>query len=187
MSRYFRLSKGAEQGFYGFARRLKPPMIAGSVIPALMKNECSPTWAQPSVDGSKIYVACNKSNEIVEVDAESWGMVRRFAARNGVYNLAVTGDGRLIATNKRDASVSVFDLKDGREIARVATRGNDCARRGGLGRMIAMHLLPRKALGARLERWRGLICALCGSRVRWICRRKPRASRSGRWKRRGGQ
>ncbi len=40
-----------------------------------------------------------------------------------MYNLAVTGDQRLVATNKRDASVSVFDLKNGAEIARVSTRG----------------------------------------------------------------
>jgi DNA-binding beta-propeller fold protein YncE len=40
-----------------------------------------------------------------------------------VYNLAVTHDGRrLVATNKRDQSVSVFDLASGRETARVATR-----------------------------------------------------------------
>src|SRR5205807_4406690 len=33
---------------------------------------CSPTWAQPSADGSSIFVACNKSSEIVEVNANTW-------------------------------------------------------------------------------------------------------------------
>jgi DNA-binding beta-propeller fold protein YncE len=84
---------------------------------------CSPTWAQPSITGSSIFVACNKSDEIVEVDAASWKVTRRIPARPGVYNLAVTKDGtRLLTTNKRDQSVSVIDLKTGRELARLPTR-----------------------------------------------------------------
>ena len=84
---------------------------------------CSPTWAQPSVTGSSIFVACNKSSEIVEVTAATWKVARRIPARAGVYNLAVTKDGtRLLATNKRDQSVSVIDLKSGRELARIPTR-----------------------------------------------------------------
>ena len=83
---------------------------------------CSPTWAQPSVDGSFVYVACNKSDEIVEIDSSAWKVTRRLAARPGVYNLAVTKNGRLIATNKRDQSVSIIDLKSGRELARIPTK-----------------------------------------------------------------
>jgi DNA-binding beta-propeller fold protein YncE len=50
-------------------------------------------------------------------------MTRRLPARAGVYNLAVTSDGtRLLATNKRDQSVSILDLKSGRELARIPTR-----------------------------------------------------------------
>ena len=50
-------------------------------------------------------------------------MKRRLPARPGVYNLAITRDGtRLVTTNKRDQSVSVIDLKDGRELARIPTR-----------------------------------------------------------------
>ncbi len=83
---------------------------------------CSPTWAQPSADASKVYVACNKSSEIVEVDVPSWTMTRRLPAGPGVYNLAVTHDGtRLIASNKAGQSVSVFDLQSGRELARIST------------------------------------------------------------------
>jgi DNA-binding beta-propeller fold protein YncE len=84
---------------------------------------CSPTWAQPSADGSSIFVACNKSSEIVEVDATKWEVKRRIPARAGVYNLAITKDGtRLLGTNKRDQSVSIIDLKSGRELARIPTR-----------------------------------------------------------------
>jgi DNA-binding beta-propeller fold protein YncE len=84
---------------------------------------CSPTWAQPSADGSMVYVACNKSSEIIEVVAKTWKIARRIAAGPGVYNLAVTKDGaKLIATNKRGPSVSVFDLKSGKELARIPTK-----------------------------------------------------------------
>ena len=83
---------------------------------------CSPTWAQPSIDGSFVYVACNTSSEIVEVDTKSWKVRRRLAARPGVYNLAVTKDNRLIATNKRDQSVTIHDLKTGNELARLPTK-----------------------------------------------------------------
>jgi DNA-binding beta-propeller fold protein YncE len=84
---------------------------------------CSPTWAQPSADGARVFVACNKSNDIVEVDVERWTMTRRIPAGPGVYNLAVTRDGsRLIATNKAGQSVSVFELPSGRELARIPTQ-----------------------------------------------------------------
>ena len=84
---------------------------------------CSPTWAQPSADGSRIFVACNKSSDIVEIDAGSWVVTRRIPAGPGVYNLGVTRDGRLlIATNKRGQSVSVIEVGSGRELARIPTK-----------------------------------------------------------------
>jgi DNA-binding beta-propeller fold protein YncE len=68
-------------------------------------------------------VACNKSSDIVEIDVASWTMTRRFPAGPGVYNLAVTSDGRLlIGTNKRGQSVSIIDIASGRELARVPTK-----------------------------------------------------------------
>jgi DNA-binding beta-propeller fold protein YncE len=86
-------------------------------------DSCAPTWAQPSADGSSVFVACNKSSEIVEVDATNWSVTRRISARPGVYNLAITKDGkRLISTNKRDQSVSIFDIKSGKELARLPTK-----------------------------------------------------------------
>jgi DNA-binding beta-propeller fold protein YncE len=67
-------------------------------------------------------VACNRSSEIVEVDAASWTVRRRIAAGPGVYNISVTHDAkRLIATNKRGASVSVFDSESGKELGRIPT------------------------------------------------------------------
>jgi DNA-binding beta-propeller fold protein YncE len=96
----------------------------GMTMPVNMAGiTCSPTWAQPSSDGSRVYVACNKSNEIVEVDTKEWKFVRRIPAGNGVYNLGVTSDGKLLlATNKRDASVSILDAASGKELARLPTK-----------------------------------------------------------------
>jgi DNA-binding beta-propeller fold protein YncE len=83
---------------------------------------CSPTWVQPSPDGTRIYVACNKSSDIVEIDAGSWQMTRRIPAGDGVYNLAATHDGkRLVATNKRGNSTSIIDIAAGTELARIPT------------------------------------------------------------------
>jgi len=95
----------------------------GSEPPKPGDNSCSPTWAEPSVDGSSIFVACNGSSEIVEINATNWQFVRRIPARSGVYNLEATRDGqRLIATNKRDQSISIYEVKSGRELVRLPTK-----------------------------------------------------------------
>ncbi len=131
-SRHFLLTKGREMGMSG-APVKKAPATHGAMkhdtgghgmeTPKPGDVSCSPTWAQPSMSGASVFVACNKSDEIVEVDAEHWKVSRRIPARPGVYNLAVTRDGtRLIATNKRDQSVSIVELKTGRELARIPTR-----------------------------------------------------------------
>ncbi len=108
VARRFSLAKGAEG-----------PLAKGDLGPhagehAGMKMppaSCSPTWAQPSATGDKIYVACNKADEVVEIDAKSWQISRRFKTGRGPYNLGVTPDGRrLVVTLKPGASVQVFDL-----------------------------------------------------------------------------
>jgi DNA-binding beta-propeller fold protein YncE len=130
-SRYFVLTKGAESGHMGSpaARTATAGMTHdhdvvghGLEAPKVPASACSPTWAQPSADGGTVFVACNASNEIVEIDAASWTIKRRWPAGQGVYNLAVTTNGRLIATNKRGQSVSVFDARDGRELAKISTK-----------------------------------------------------------------
>jgi DNA-binding beta-propeller fold protein YncE len=112
VSRHFMLTAGKEMGMAGAPDK---QMKMGDLT-------CVPTWAQPSNDGSEVYVACNKSNEIVAVDVASWKVGRRFPAGTGVYNLAMTKDSRLIATNKRGQSVSIFDPKSGKELVRLPTR-----------------------------------------------------------------
>jgi DNA-binding beta-propeller fold protein YncE len=129
VTRHFYVAKGRERGVAG-----APPAALAAAHQsgahhsgahgdaARRPVSCSPTWVQPSADGTTIFVACNKSNDIVEIDVPSWTMRRRIPAGDGVYTLAATHDGRLlVATNKRGQSVSVFDTRTGAELARIPT------------------------------------------------------------------
>ena len=133
VSRTFLLRKGQEHGMVGAMTASAggpgaraPAHDAGGhgMEPPKPGNvSCSPTWAQPTPDGRRVFVACNKASEIAEIDAEHWTLTRRLPAGDGVYNLAVTHDGRLlVATNKRGQSVSVFDAGTGKELKRLATK-----------------------------------------------------------------
>jgi DNA-binding beta-propeller fold protein YncE len=84
---------------------------------------CSPTWAQPSVDGTRIYVACNGSDEIVEIDTANWRITSRYPTGDAPYNLATTPDGRyLLVTlkNRTAPATEVIALPGGETVARVA-------------------------------------------------------------------
>ena len=114
VAREFQLGADARTADHGAAHGADSSTPAGA--------SCSPTWVQPSSDGSTLFVACNGTNEIVEIDVAAGSIRRRVAARNGVYNLATTGDGRLlVATNRRDQSASIIEVATGRERARLAT------------------------------------------------------------------
>jgi DNA-binding beta-propeller fold protein YncE len=128
VARHFRLTKGGERGMAGAPARGGAHADHGAGghgmdAPPPGAATCSPTWAQPSPDGRSVFVACNRTNDVVEVDVASWTVRRRIPAGDGVYNLAMTRDGRrLLGTNKRGQSVSVFDVASGRELARIPTR-----------------------------------------------------------------
>lgn len=127
VSRHFLLTKGKEMGMQGAPAQRGTSAAHdmgghGMEPPKPGDVSCSPTWVQPSTDGNRIFVACNKSNDIVEIDAATWTMTRRIPAGDGVYNLAVTRDGKyLLATNKRGKSMSVIDIASGTEAARIPT------------------------------------------------------------------
>jgi len=121
VDRYFMLAPGKEMGMSGAPYGNSDQKTSDHKM-ADHKPVCTPTWAQPSNDGSIVYVACNQTNDIVAINTSTWTMARRFPAGNGVYNLAITKDGRLIATNKRGQSVSIFDPVTGKELARIPTQ-----------------------------------------------------------------
>jgi DNA-binding beta-propeller fold protein YncE len=127
VSRHFMLGKGSEHGMNGPVAAMTAGMSHdvsghGMAPPNPGDVTCSPTWAQPAAKGTSVFVACNKSNDIVEIDGDAWTMKRRIPSGDGPYNLAVTHDGtRIVATNKRGASVSIIDIASGKELARVPT------------------------------------------------------------------
>ena len=85
-------------------------------------NSCAPTWVQPSADGRKLYVACNRHSEVLEVDAATLAISRRIATGKTPYNLAISDDGRvLLATLKGAQALSVIDLATGKETAQLKT------------------------------------------------------------------
>jgi DNA-binding beta-propeller fold protein YncE len=89
---------------------------------AMTPATCSPTWAQPSADSRRIYIACNKGDEILEIDRDTWTITRRFATGRGPYNLGVTPDGAmLVASLKQGSQIELFDLASGRSVARLAS------------------------------------------------------------------
>jgi DNA-binding beta-propeller fold protein YncE len=109
VSRRFGLAKGKEGAIVHYTAH-----TSHGSMPAAT---CSPTWAQPSADGRMVYVACNKADEIVEIDADRWEITRRFATGRGPYNIAVTPDGRLlIATLKQGGGAQIFDLASGESV-----------------------------------------------------------------------
>ncbi|MBA4156798.1 MAG: YncE family protein [Gemmatimonadetes bacterium] len=97
----------AEVGYAGHRHSMEP-------------NSCSPTWAEPAPDGRSVFVACNKADEIVEVDLDAARVKRRLKTGRGPYNLALTPDGRLLlATLKQGGMFEVFDVVTGTSLARL--------------------------------------------------------------------
>jgi DNA-binding beta-propeller fold protein YncE len=81
---------------------------------------CSPTWASPSPDGRRVYVACNRADVVLEIDLAEWRLLRRFETGRGPYNLEVTPDGRLlVVTLKQGHAVELIDLERGETMQRI--------------------------------------------------------------------
>ncbi len=77
-------------------------------------QDCSPTWAVPHPDGSRVFVPCNKGDEILEVDLDRWRVTRRIEAPGAPYNLDITPDGsKLLATLKGSAKLGIWDVETG--------------------------------------------------------------------------
>jgi DNA-binding beta-propeller fold protein YncE len=96
--------------------------MTGAMERARHHASCSPTWAVPSTDGSRLWVACNVADQILEVDVEDWSLVRRIPTGRGPYNLEPTPDGRLlVATLKQGNAVEFFDTATGESLAVTPT------------------------------------------------------------------
>jgi DNA-binding beta-propeller fold protein YncE len=100
------------------ARRLdlSPPSGSGVGAGAV----CSPTWAMPASSGEYVYVACNKSHELLEVRVEDWVITWRIPAPAAPYNIALTPDDeKIVVTQKGSAEVSVWRRSTGERIALI--------------------------------------------------------------------
>lgn len=82
---------------------------------------CKPTWVVLSPDDTRIYVPCNGRGDVLEIDARSLEVLRRFPTGAGPYNADVTPDGTmLVVTLKGAQAVALIDLESGEE-TRVPT------------------------------------------------------------------
>jgi DNA-binding beta-propeller fold protein YncE len=87
---------------------------------AMQEPSCSPTWVQPAPDNETLFVACNKSDEILVIDRGSWSLRRKFPAGRAPYNLGITPDGSiLVASLKGAGQVEFFDAETGESRAVV--------------------------------------------------------------------
>jgi DNA-binding beta-propeller fold protein YncE len=77
---------------------------------------CKPTWVLLSPDDTHIYVPCNGRGDVLEIDAGSMTVLRRFPTGAGPYNADITPDGStLVVTLKGNQAVAIFDLETGQE------------------------------------------------------------------------
>lgn len=125
VSRRFSVAKGLEAaledyqvgevltGANGITR---PSGLMSSNMP-MMTPSCSPTWAEPTPDGSSVFVACNRGDEILVIDRASWTLEKKIPAPGGPYNLAISDDGKiLVASLKASGEVQFFDAHTGRSL-----------------------------------------------------------------------
>ena len=132
VSRRFTVSTGKEApltGYHvpevvtgpnGMTRPMDDMGGMGHDMAHMQEPTCSPTWVQPAPDDRTLYVACNKSDEILVVDRESWSLVRKFPAGRAPYNLGITPDGSvLVASLKGAGQVQFFDAATGEVRATV--------------------------------------------------------------------
>ena len=131
VSRRFSVSTGAEGELTDY---IAPEVMTGSrgmtaaaggggvqITGMVMKDPtCSPTWVQPAPDDRTLYVACNKSNEILVIDRADWSLVRKFETGRAPYNLGISEDGTvLVASLKGAGQVQFFDAGTGESLAIV--------------------------------------------------------------------
>ena len=129
VSRRFTVSTGREAPLTDYAvpevvtgrmGMTRPGGGGGGMAMHMHEPTCSPTWVQPAPDGRTLFVACNKSDEILVVDRERWELVRKFPAGRAPYNLAITPDGEvLVASLKGAGQVQFFDAASGESLAVV--------------------------------------------------------------------
>jgi DNA-binding beta-propeller fold protein YncE len=83
---------------------------------------CEPTFVALSPDDATVFVPCNRRDVLQVWDAATLTLQKELPTGKGPYNAEPSPDGRwLLVTNKKDRSVSLFDLRTLAEVARLPT------------------------------------------------------------------
>ena len=83
-------------------------------------SNVKPTWVIPHPSKNVIYIAGNGSDEIIEVDSDSWKVSKRIKTGKGPYNVEISPDGKyMIATLKSIGSTGIWDLESGKLLSEV--------------------------------------------------------------------
>ena len=83
-------------------------------------SNVKPTWVIPHPNKNVIYIAGNGSDEIIEVDSDSWKVSKRIKTGKGPYNVEISPDGKyMIATLKSIGSTGIWDLDSGKLLSEV--------------------------------------------------------------------
>ena len=89
---------------------------------AMHHSKIKPTWVTPSPSGKELYIAGNGSDNIYIVDTEKWEVKEIYKTGKGPYNIAVSPNGeKLIATLKNEGAVTIWSLKNRKQISRIKT------------------------------------------------------------------
>ena len=60
-------------------------------------SNVKPTWVIPHPNKNVIYIAGNGSDEIIEVDSDSWKVSKRIKTGKGPYNVEISPNGKYLA------------------------------------------------------------------------------------------
>ena len=83
-------------------------------------SNVKPTWVIPHPSKNIIYVAGNGSDEIIEVNSDSWKISKRIKTGKGPYNVEISPDGKyMIATLKSIGSTGIWDLDSGKLLSEI--------------------------------------------------------------------
>jgi len=114
---------GGHTGHQPSPAAARPPR-RGADVPASadLAKECAATFVAVAPDDSKLYVACNYGNELQVYNAATLRLIKAMPTGAGAYNVEPSSDGtRIIVTNKKDQSISVFDGASLTELKRITT------------------------------------------------------------------
>lgn len=90
------------------------------IMPGESGKMAMPTWVQMHPQERFAYVACNGSDEVVEINLDEWKITRRLPTGAGPYNVEVTPDGKhLVVTYKKAAQTGIWEIGSGTEVARI--------------------------------------------------------------------